>query len=189
MDPLLNQASGAHRTRREWRFIRTAQLASPEVVAQRGPDAFSSFLLDIHRGLLGHTGGFRTRSIYSTPDARGASVHYPAPSLVETRLVEIFDHWASHRRSHPGFAAVVAMTALMNLHPFADGNGRVARVLFHWTLGLPGGDRPYLPIHELSLMSGCGYLLRLRQAQYLADWTLLFEYLLMCATRLFGPAV
>jgi hypothetical protein len=39
-----------------------------------------------------------------------------------------------HVDGRPGFAAVVAITVLMNLHPFMEGNGRVGRLPLHWTL-------------------------------------------------------
>ncbi|WP_202594169.1 Fic family protein [Frateuria defendens] len=120
------------------------------------------------------------------PMEGGACVRYPSHDLIEQQVTRIGTFWVRHYQRARAAAGVVAMTALMNLHPFADGNGRVGRMLFHWTLRSPALAAAYLPLHELGQLSRGGYLIRLRQAQYHGTWEPLFTYLTCCARSLFG---
>lgn len=129
--------------------------------------------------------GFRISSVSTVRDRNDNCVVYPSPDYILHQLSVIYNHWKRYRAIAPGFAAVVAMAALTNLHPFTDGNGRVARIVFNWTLNQNRAQPVYLPIYELSALSRCGYLVRLRQAQYHSKWVPLFQFLLLCSEKLF----
>jgi hypothetical protein len=146
---------------------------------------FCKFLLDLQAMMVGGEGGFRSGDIATAADRTGASVRYPEPRAIGAGLRSIHEFWNSHVHSEPALAGVMAMAALLNLHPFMDGNGRVARVIFNWTLNGGRQDRVYLPLHEIAALSRCGYLIRLRQAQYHANWAPLLNFISMCGRRLF----
>jgi hypothetical protein len=182
MTPFKTEFHETGRTENEWAVLLAADLQSPADVADAGYPAFHQMLLTLHSRLVPASGGLRTSEICSAKDRVGAYVRYPSPTFIAGRLREIHANWAEHIVDAPGFAAVIAMTALMNIHPFVDGNGRLGRTFFHWSLGITVDvSRPYLPLYELSALSQCGYLLRLREAQYHRQWTPLFNYLVMCA--------
>lgn len=128
--------------------------------------------------------GFRVQEIRTAPDRNGQCVAYPSASHILDQLKRIHEHWAQHVSDEPGWAALVAMTALTNLHPFDDGNGRLGRIVFNWTLNQRQEHVLYLPIYELAALSCGGYLIRLRQAQYHSQWDPLAHWLWLCAARL-----
>ena len=64
--------------------------------------------------------------------------------------------------------ALTALVAIQAIHPFADGNGRVARVMFHGLLGIH--PDAYLPLHEVAAVTKSAYLLSLREASYFQRW-------------------
>jgi len=70
------------------------------------------------------------------------------------------------------------MTALCNVHPFGDGNGRVSRLVFNALLRGPDDEGPYIPLHELGRVSRAGFLIAMRLAQYRNEWGMLASFLL-----------
>jgi hypothetical protein len=173
------------RTLLEYQVLQQPGWPSIHTIADGTFQAFCEILKCFHDALGFSESRFRTQAAYTQRDRTGACTAYPGPEAIYPQLGRIYAHWKQHIHTAPGFAAVVAMTALLNVHPFNDGNGRVARLLFHWTIN-EGRDSPlYLPIHELSALSQYGYLIRLRQATYHLNWHPLFSYLLMCSERLF----
>lgn len=162
------------------------RLPDVRLIAERDFAGFRSFLLDLQASMIAGKGEFRSGNIATAADSRGASIHYPEPKAIDVGLRSIHEFWNDHLRSEPALAGVVAMAALLNLHPFEDGNGRVARVVFNWTLNAGRNERVYLPLYEIAALSRCGYLIRLRQAQYHANWGPLLDFVAMCGRKLFG---
>ena len=75
---------------------------------------------------------------------RAGGTSFVAPDLVLGTLQEA---WAFYETLEPGFArAVFAMFAVTEVHPFADGNGRVARVLLNAELSAAGQCRVVIPL-------------------------------------------
>lgn len=173
------------RTLMEYQVLRQSCWPSARMIASGTFQSFCETLRSFHGALGFPESRFRTQVAYTLRDRAGVCTAYPGAEVIYPQLERIFAHWKQHFHAVPGFAAVVAMAALLNVHPFTDGNGRVARLFFHWAIN-EGRDSPlYLPIYELSALSQYGYLIRLRQATYHLNWCPLFSYLLMCSERLF----
>lgn len=162
-------------------------LRLPDVwsIAGQGFSYFCNFLLALQATVAAGEGGFRCSDIGTATDRAGARVCYPGFHTIDPGLRSIYEFWNCHVYSDPALAGVMAMAALLNLHPFRDGNGRVARIIFNWTLNYGRQDPVYLPLYEISALSRCGYLIRLRQAQYHANWGPLLHFISMCGRRLF----
>lgn len=173
------------RTLIEYHALKQMGLPSASVIADGTFPMFCRTLRCFHRSFGFSWNAFRTVAVYTQKDGAGICTVYPGPEAIYPQLARIHTHWKQYFHTARGFAAVVAMTALLNVHPFADGNGRVARLFFHWTLNEGRAIPLYLPIYELSALSQRGYLIRLRQAGYYSEWRPLFCYLSMCSERLF----
>ncbi|XP_027222131.2 protein adenylyltransferase Fic isoform X2 [Penaeus vannamei] len=92
-------------------------------------------ILEIHRRVLGHVdpiqaGQLRTTQVY-------VSDHVPPPPTHLQVLMEDFVQWLNSpeaQRLHPIKYAALAHYKLVFIHPFADGNGRTARLLMNFLL-------------------------------------------------------
>jgi hypothetical protein len=158
----------------------------PPIESIGGEDALVELLLQLDRLLCGSSDGFRREDIQTRPDYLGNCVRYPSPEEIGPSLRRLYGHWREYAAVKPGLAAVVILAAVTNLHPFQDGNGRVARVLFNHLLNTARHEPIYLPIHEIAALSRGGFLIRLRQAQYYGEWRPLFGFLAQCAETLFA---
>ena len=157
----------------------------PPITSVGDYKAFEGLLLHLHQRVCDSAEGFRRGEIQTQPDRMGHCVRYPAPDVIKPSLRQLYDHWCEHATSTPGLVAVVTLAAVTNLHPFQDGNGRVARVLFNHLLNADQQESIYLPIHEIAALSRGGFLIRLRQAQYHGGWFPFFDFLVTCAETLF----
>lgn len=146
-----------------------------------GIEQLEAYMLAIHDHLCPWAKGYRTGQVQSRIDARSTAIQYPHPSNITERMRSICQYWCQHHKAQPGLAATLMMISLMNLHPFSDGNGRTARIMFHWALNTNDRGIFYLPLHEISTLSRCGYLIRLRQAQYHGNFDPILSFLILCA--------
>jgi len=119
--------------------------------------------------LAGGVGYIRKRQVGVERDRQGCTVVFVEPAEIEVSLVRLWHYMASlSRRSYDLFGATVATVGLLNCHPFIDGNGRLARVLFN-TLLLRSAEN-YIPLYDFYNCTPGGYILRLRQAELFGEW-------------------
>jgi Fic family protein len=122
------------------RDIREAENAFAAYEALPSWDPCSSKdLLAAHRlmfaGLAPDAGKFRTSTV-NIP--RGGQIAEPAPTADRVpALVEDLLAWLGQTEAHPLVSAGVCHLELESIHPFAAGNGRIARlwqalILSHW---------------------------------------------------------
>ncbi len=81
---------------------------------------------------------------YKTVANRAGGTLFVAPEMVEGTLREA---WAFYETLPSGYArAIFALFAVAEIHPFADGNGRVARALANAELSAAGEIRLLVPL-------------------------------------------
>ena len=81
---------------------------------------------------------------FKTSANRAGGTEFVAPSRVRGTLMRGYERY---RALQPGFPrAVFAMFLVAEVHPFADGNGRVARALANAQLSAAGQQRLMIPI-------------------------------------------
>ncbi|MFI5532994.1 Fic family protein [Kitasatospora sp. NPDC051853] len=76
-----------------------------------------------------HPGGFRQgTSTVTWPDGEKFTIATAAGPQLRQRIAHWY-HWGTRTTAHPLDAAALAMAGLLTIHPFPDGNGRMARLL------------------------------------------------------------
>lgn len=130
-----------------------------EEEAQRKIDKITELLIKkIHRIIVdkihfdGEGGDFRNKQVVIKNSQTGEITFRP-PSPVEVPfLMREFLYWLNHKEKdelHPVLKAGIAHHELARVHPFTDGNGRVARALATLILFLGGYDiRRFFSLEE-----------------------------------------
>lgn len=175
----LHAASGnAGRSRLEAAALAAFE-AGPDRLRASSPRGFRDRLGALNRTLTGGKGGWRTGFVKLSDDRAGNQIYFPPVSAVPGQLEHLRSFVADGDAAPPLFTAAVAAALLLNCHPFTDGNGRTARLLFNHILhrgGMPVDL--YLPLHEIARRSQGGYEIALRIAELRGDWEPFLRWLL-----------
>jgi Fic family protein len=135
------------------------------------------FILHVHRQLYTHTGGGGGRfkldeNIIASRDARGRRVEIfapPPPEDVEWMMVELVDRYNAawdEQRAHPLVLLGAFVLDLLAVHPVADGNGRLARLITtHELLRNGYGVARYVSVEQRIYETKNAYYEALRQSQ------------------------
>jgi Fic/DOC family len=143
------------------------------------PEAFSEMPLT----LRGET------DIYLRRDGAGWQTLLPNGPNVTARILKLNRMVYGAGDQHNLFVATKVLVGFLNCHPFMDGNGRCARVLFSFILSkyLPNNNI-YLPLYEAIMRSSGGFLIRLRQAVRRDAWDAIMLYFCDCVDIAFMHA-
>ena len=102
--------------------------------------------------------------------------HKPPPPGKVPHLMKEFLDWLNNRshQYHPVLSSAIAHFEIATIHPFRDGNGRVARALASWELYRRGFDTLHVfTLDDILLENRKFYYLQLSNARKpggLADW-------------------
>jgi hypothetical protein len=141
----------------------------PAGIAASEFSAFKQLLLSV-AGSAGGIDRFRDGEVGTAADKAGSRVVYPPARIVESQLEILFDFFRAAFPVSPSFCAIVLYAGIANLHPFADSNGRVSRILYNWIVRAGAGSLHYIPLFEVGMLSCGGMLIRLRHATYYGNW-------------------
>lgn len=120
----------------------------------------------------------RTKPATIQPDNKGVGWICLAPNDISAALQELHRYLLLHRAASPLLTAIVAMVMLSAIHPFADANGRLSRVVFHAILhDHVTSPKLYFPFKQIFRMSDCGFEIRLRLVFLKDDWQSIIQYL------------
>jgi Fic family protein len=162
--------AGRRPTSRSEQMILNNYTAMEYIGTHFDADLTPDFILELHRIITEaslddptKTGHLRTdEDLILIEDEIGTILHMPPPaSELPSRLRKLCD-FANDRPDdsfmHPVVRAVILHFWLAYDHPFVDGNGRVARALFYWSMLSQG----YWLIEYISISR----MLRMAPAQY-----------------------
>lgn len=123
----------------------TWRLVSDDAEMTRTPASFGdleALLRSRHRAIMGGRPEMRPGEFKSVPNRAGATV-FVDPALVRGTLEQGFGYCRSLET--PFQRAVFGMFLVAEVHPFADGNGRVARVMMNAELVAGDEERIVVP--------------------------------------------
>lgn len=124
-------------------------------------------------------GEYRTKQVIIKNSSTGEVTFRPPPPLEVSFLMREFVYWLNKDdkdRLHPVLKAGIAHHELVRIHPFIDGNGRVARVLATLILLLGGYDiRRFFSLEEYYDKDAVSYYHNLQKASS-GDLTAWLEY-------------
>ena len=134
------------------------------------------FSMHLHRLLFQHSGGngghLKTdQNLIVSYEAGSRSVVFTPPSPAETEflLAELFVRYEDARRegrTHPLVLIAALILDFLAIHPVADGNGRLARLLtMHELLGHGYGVARYVSVEQRIFESKNGYYASLYESQ------------------------
>lgn len=134
---------------RAWEWVRTRQLSLEPLAV---PDVLHLHALTIGALLPAEKAGrFRTGLVWVVDSVDGRDeIRYTAPEADHVpALLDDLMSWLATDEVHPLIAAGVGHAYLAAIHPFTDGNGRVARLLARLVLGRAGyGFRDALVLED-----------------------------------------
>lgn len=124
----------------------TFEVVTDSVLRSKTPSdsaELESYIREVHRRVMGGRPETRPGEFKERPNRAGMT-EFVHPDLVRGTLHEGFTHY---RTLPPGLPrAIYAMFLIAEVHPFADGNGRVARVVMNAELSAAGLCRVMIPL-------------------------------------------
>lgn len=127
--------------------------------------------------LTGQPATLRATGMRLKSDPGVGEIRLMDAATARQQWLEVIERICAPRTGSPLLAAIVMSLAVVNAHPFPDGNGRLSRCVFHlmlWLHGLPFDV--HVPIYEAMHWSRGGYEIRLRQAELHGDWNPIVSY-------------
>lgn len=122
---------------------------------------------------------FRTTPVCLDADIDGTSVQFPDSRMINHYLAELFEAARKSKFSRMA-TAIFCLVCFLNIHPFRDGNGRCARLLFNAILTSDSVQDPaYFPLNEFIKRTKGGFEIRLRSAELFRDWRPILEHFVL----------
>ena len=135
--------------------------------------------LIVNKILNQEEGEYRTKQVVVRNSETGEVTFRPPPPLEVPFLMREFLYWLNREdkdQIHPVIKAGIAHHQLVRIHPFIDGNGRVARVVATLILLLGGYDiRRFFSLEEYYDKDAIAYYQNLQKASS-GDLTTWLEY-------------
>lgn len=126
----------------------------------------------ITQKLTQEAGRFKTKQ-NRIVDSRGVTVYTPPSPIRVPELTQGLLKWLNSTESkdlHPIISSAIAHHRLVSIHPFSDGNGRVARALGVWVLFVRQFDTEHLfSLDEYFEKDRQKYYQKIQQARDLDD--------------------
>lgn len=140
-----------------------------------------SNLLKIHHLMMGGTldaaGAFRTSQV-GVIDGAGDIIHMAPPAEHVPKLMKALFKWLKTSPVHPLIKSCVFHYEFEQIHPFADGNGRMGRF---WQTALLGKWYTLFyaaPVENMIWENQQGYYLAIRRSSLLTDSGLFIDFML-----------
>jgi len=155
------------------------------------PERFLALIPHVGSQLDPIASKFRRSAIGTLPDKAGSRRIFPGSCFVQDGLISLW-HFVREYINYPSVVSASVMHyGICVLHPFSDGNGRLARILFN-VLIYRGNSRNYIPLRQIFNASDFGYEIRLHEMDDTQCWEKLiwfFHDLLLSYDRIYRKAL
>jgi hypothetical protein len=145
--------------------------ARGEPLAGSSARSFRESLGALNARLTNRGSTWRRGNMGLDADNAGSRIRLPGPEHIPAQLAKLRRLWSDDLGAPALLKATVALALTVNCHPFTDGNGRVARLLFNQWLrqgGMPVDA--YFPFAEIARRSRGGYEIALRIVEVQGSW-------------------
>jgi hypothetical protein len=142
------------------------------------PENFLSLLVAVHDDLGVGLPGLRDCAVGVRADVNDNRIIFPDRLKYRSILHEMFFYISAHNKNNPIISSAVLLVGILHAHPFTDGNGRTARVMYNLFLSEICGNEIYIPLLSLFSISRGGFLIKIRRAMYFGQWGDIVGYLL-----------
>lgn len=109
------------------------------------------FPIGYSEGIQIEVGQYRTHEEHIVPGFMGREkIHYiaPAPDRIEDEMIQFFDWFNAPKNLSPIICSAIAHFWFVSIHPFEDGNGRLARIV--GDIYLARGDKSHFRFYNIS---------------------------------------
>ena len=139
-------------------------------------DEFVGALVEIHRRLGTGTNQLRQGPVWTRRDSTGNALLYPDARECRALLGRLHAFVVKNGPTSQALCAVAGYAALIQIHPFNDGNGRTARTFFNLLLSSGLGLRHFIPLQALKAQWPGSYIIKLRRAMHQSDLVPIADY-------------
>ena len=139
-------------------------------------DEFLRAVLEIHRRLGTGANQLRQTPVWTRRDSTGNALLYPDARECRALLGRLHTFIATNAPANPALCAVAGYAALIQIHPFNDGNGRTARTFFNLLLSSELRVRHFVPLQALKAQWPGSYIIKLRRAMHQSDLVPIADY-------------
>lgn len=131
---------------------------------------FDELLIGVSTLAFGRVQTFRTVPAGVVRDTFGRQILFPSPADGSALRTALGNEVRSRLTSEYATSAILAMVGIIHSHRFADGNGRIARIVCAAILRPGSGSSADVPMMALQCLSYPSFLIRIRRAQCFGDW-------------------
>jgi len=136
---------------------------------------FIAVLCQIASAARGTETVLRSSAVFTAADRFGGRWRYPDATRITDALAALCRYLKESDQSALVKAATAHVT-LASLHPFDDGNGRTARIVFNALLDSVKPPGTYIPLKELMELAERGYTIRSRLFYQRGEWAPIIEF-------------
>lgn len=136
----------------------------------KNDNSFIDVLETVHLTVFQGSAGVRLSGVQTTPTDAGSRLIYTSPEKIRDEISKIKLNFMHINDSSSSCAAILTFSSLTCVHPFSDGNGRIARIVFNAIMQVYSGSKFYLPIGIFSSLDKVSLSIRLNRCLFTNDF-------------------
>lgn len=165
----VDHSSELAKAKMEW-AVYSRLISLTPLIQHTSFEDFLTIVLDIHRRLGAGSNSWRQVAVGLRPDRAGNRVVFPPYRHCRDLLSNLHEYLIANTHTDPFLSACAALVTVLYAHPFDDGNGRTARVLYNLVVGSALRTRHFIPLPLMTIIHRGSFLIKLRRVLYGGEW-------------------